>query len=134
MNSNNQSIQEYWPVTAELMAQYNDGSHSKRDRYGDLYWWQNDKLHRDGDKPAVIDADGHLVWFQNGQLHREGDKPAKIFADGSLEWWKNDQLHRIGGPAIIRSNGTCRWYWLDEELPVNSQDDFVKYLTKHKST
>ena len=83
MNSNNQSIQEYWrneqakywPVHAELMLQYKDGSHNYEDSDGDLFWYQNDLRHRDGDKPAWIWSDGHLEWYKNGKMHRDAVAP-----------------------------------------------------------
>ena len=125
-------LSRYWPITPELMAQYRDGDKPAYiGKDGHCEWYQNGKLHRDGDLPAVIDADGHLFWYQNGQLHREGDKPAKIFADGGLEWWQNDQLHRIGGPAVIYPSGRFAWWINGEYIKVESQEEFIEYLTKH---
>lgn len=99
----------YWPVSPELMVQYDDGSHTEKDRYGDLIWKKNGKLHRDGDKPAVISANGSLAWYQNNQLHRDNDKPAYIGRYGSLGWYQNDQMHRLCGPARIYPRGTLEW-------------------------
>ena len=103
---------ELWcPVSAELMAEYNDGSHTKKWPDGSLHWYKNGKCHRDGDKPAVIVADSTLVWFKNGQIHRDGDKPAVIWADGTLVWFKNGQYHRDGDkPAQIGMTGYLGWY------------------------
>ena len=39
------------------------------------------RLHRDGDKPAMIFTDGSKSWYKNGQRHREGDEPAVIYAN-----------------------------------------------------
>ena len=147
----------WWPVPAELMAQYKDGSHTDEDRCGSLEWWQNDQRHRDGDLPAFIDADGTLEWYQNNLRHRDGDRPAIIWANGSLGWCKNNQWHRVGdlpaviqangvlhwyqdnqrhrfgGPAIIWPSGTLEWwYWRGEKIPVRSQEEFIEYLILHR--
>ena len=104
----------YWPVSKELMAQYRDGSHTRKSSFGDLIWAQNDQhqyqYHRDGDKPAIICIDGMLTWYQNGQRHRDGDKPAFIGRDSHLEWYKNGDQHRICGPAAICSDGELKWW------------------------
>ena len=107
---------KYWPVSPELLAQYKDGSHTMQNKYG-LYWEnKNGEWHRDGDKPAILDALGYLAWLQNGKLHRDGDNPAKIWPDGTLEWWQNDKRHRFRGPAIIRADGRLEWVIYDENI------------------
>jgi hypothetical protein len=79
-------------------------------------WYRRGKLHRDGDKPAVVMGDGTMLWFQNGNRHRSGDKPAEVCSYGSLEWYENDKHHRNGDePAEIRltTNGQIlglHWY------------------------
>ena len=100
----------YWPITSELMTQYKDGSHSEKDSDGTLRWIQNDKLHRDDDKPAIINSDGGLEWRKNGLYHRDDDKPAYIGPEGRLDWCQNYQRHRICGPAVIRPNGIHEWW------------------------
>jgi hypothetical protein len=104
----------WWPISPELMAQYNDGSHTHKFVYGELAWWKNFKLHRDGDKPARIWTDGTLIWYKNGEVHREDDKPAVIFADGRLCWYKNGVYHQTTGPAVIRPNNKHEHeYWIN---------------------
>ena len=103
-------LAKYWPVSPELMAQYNDGSHTRKDSSGNLEWKKDGKTHRDGDKPAYIGADGSLLWTQNGKIHRDGDKPAWICSDGTLYWCQNGQWHRSCGPAVIRSDGRQEWW------------------------
>ena len=122
-----QELARYWPISRKLMAQYCDGTHTRKDRNG-LSWYQNNNWHRDGDKPAYIHADGSLEWFQNGELHRDGDKPAGIYADGSLFWYKNGQLHRFGGPALINPDGTLEWVIYDE----NITPEVRKWLNKKR--
>jgi hypothetical protein len=38
------------------------------------------------------------------------DGPAIIRADGSQKWYENDQLHRLDGPAVVWTNGSQKWY------------------------
>jgi hypothetical protein len=40
---------------------------------------------------TVIESDGTQHWFQHGKLHRDNDKPAVIEADGRQEYWINDE-------------------------------------------
>jgi hypothetical protein len=144
---------KWWPVSKELIASYKDGSHTQKLRHGTLQWLKNGKFHRDSDKPAVIYPDGTLLWYKNGEYHRDGDKPAWIWADGSLawekngqlhrdgdlpagiwpagtlEWWKNNKLHRLLGPAYIDENNNFEWWFKGEEIPVKSQEEFLKWLS-----
>ena len=99
----------YWPITPELMAQYRDGSHTQKDRNGNLIWRQNGQYHRDGDLPAKIYADGRLLWCKNGKLHRDQDKPSYIGLNGILSWYQTGQRHRFGGPAWIASDDKLEW-------------------------
>jgi hypothetical protein len=109
MNEYLKERSKYWPVSPELMASYDDGSHTETVN-GALRWYKDGQLHRDGDKPAWIDADGTLVWYKNGQIHRDGDKPALIDASGALWWFKNGVPHRDGDlPAWISANGDLEW-------------------------
>ena len=75
-----------------------------------IEWYKKGKLHRDGDKPAIICHDGTRKWYKNGKLHRDGDEPAVIHHDGTKEWYKNGKLHRDGDePAMIRPFGMKIW-------------------------
>jgi hypothetical protein len=77
---------------------------------GTQRWYQNGKLHRDDDQPAVIYANGRCDWYQDGKLHRDGDKPAKICADGTLFWCQHGEAHRDNDqPAIIHIDGWKEW-------------------------
>ena len=63
--------------------------------YGSLEsesFFKDDKLHREGDKPACIyyDKDGNVrveYYYKNGLWHRDNDKPAAIryYEDGDIE-------------------------------------------------
>jgi hypothetical protein len=101
----------WYPVSTELMASYQDGSHIEEWACGTLIWHKNGDLHRIGDKPARIYADGSLGWHKNGKCHRDGDKPAFIGAGGTLVWYKNGEYHRDGDkPAVIEPDGSLVWY------------------------
>jgi hypothetical protein len=68
---------------------------------GNKYWYINGELHRDGDKPAVIQVNGNqMMWAKNGLYHRENGNPAIVWANGDREWYYNGVLHRDNGPAI----------------------------------
>src|ERR1700761_1545248 len=41
---------------------------------GRLEWHQYGKYHRDGDQPAVVDANGDQAWYQHGERYRGADQ------------------------------------------------------------
>ena len=55
-------------------------------------WYQNGLIHRDGDKPAIINSNGDKYWYKNGKMHRDEDNPAIIFTNGEKKWYKNGNL------------------------------------------
>ena len=59
------------------------------DDEGTVWYYLDEKLHRENDKPAVEYPDGTKVWYYKGQLYRENDKPVIERADGTKEWWVN---------------------------------------------
>jgi len=50
-------------------------------------WWENNKLHRDNDLPAIEASNGTKAWYQKGFLHRDNDQHAVEYVGGRLEWW-----------------------------------------------
>jgi hypothetical protein len=68
------------------------------------------------------------LWMANGRLHRNDDKPAVIEREigtgrtVSEAWLKNGHLHREGAPAIIARNrrtGALRaTYWYEDDLKL----------------
>ena len=77
---------------------------------GDREWYQNGNLHRDGDKPAIIESKNKW-WYQNGKRHRDNGKPAVMLVNGDREWWENGLRHRDGDkPAILYKDGTEKYY------------------------
>jgi hypothetical protein len=102
---------------------------------GTLVWCQNGKIHRDGDRPAIIrkgkfeqitldgrtprnwhppdgyEPDECYEWYDHGVLHRDHGRPALIWHDGSMAWYVHGKIHRDGDqPAIEYSDGTREWY------------------------
>lgn len=65
------------------------------------YWYWNGKLHRENDKPAIIQGNFMKAWYLNGVLHRDDDKPAYIAKDGVIRWHRDGDLHRDNGPAYL---------------------------------
>lgn len=95
-------------------------------------WFQNGKLHRDGDMPAVIRTNGTQIWYRNEKIHRDNDLPAEMYANGTQKWYQNGKLHRDNDlPAIIRSDGNKEWYQnglkhRDNDLPAIIRSDGSK--------
>lgn len=80
-------------------------------RNGYLAWYKEGKRHREGDKPATVRGDGYKEWILHGLTHRDGDLPAKVHSGSTKEWWKYGQRHRgRGKPAIERADGTKEWW------------------------
>ena len=52
-----------------------------------------------------------LVEWRNtkGQYHRT-DGPAVVRADGSRRWYQNGKRHRTDGPAVVYADGAQLWY------------------------
>lgn len=76
---------------------------------GDKRWYVRGKLHRE-DGPAVEYANGDKKWYFFGLLHRLDGGPAVEYANGTREWRFMDILHRLDGPAVIKPDGTWKWY------------------------
>ena len=108
-------------TTCKIFNKY----HSKNDipaliYEGDNYWYQNEKLHRDNDHPAIMYKDGGRLWYQHGKLHRDNDQPAVIEIDGNQYWYQNNKLHRDSPdglkPAVIYFDGIKEWYNLGRNI------------------
>ena len=76
---------------------------------GEKLWYKHGKLHRKGDKPAVVKygEDKKVIrkeyWF-NGSLHRANGKPAVIDKDEELYLVNGDYHREDNKPSIIRKN------------------------------
>ena len=98
------------------------------DRCDEFAWYANNKLHRAGGKPALIQwtrgvsrPDGRREWWVDGKRHRGGGRPAIENADGSREWWVDGKRHRGGGrPAVEYADGSREW-WVDGQRDRNGE-------------
>lgn len=95
----------------------------KNIKTGDLYWYKDGLIHREGDRPAYISKNYH-IWYKNGKIHRDGDNPA-IVKDSYMCWYKNGEIHRDNDqPAIIdthtHSQSWCKngFYHRENRLPA----------------
>ena len=97
---------------------------------GDRQRYYADRLHRDGDKPAVEAANGDRDWWHRGCRNRSRDLPAidrangeqlwytagqltrHRHANGDEEWYRHGVRHRDGGlPAVVRADGHKEWHY-----------------------
>jgi|SRR6185437_1534814 len=96
-------------------------------------WFQQGRLHRDGDKPAIKYADGNREWRIQGMLHRKDDLPALV-TETCKKWFWNGQLHREGGkPAVEWEEGSKEWYehgesYRDDELKISQEKFLVRLM------
>ncbi len=90
--------------------------HGKLHRGGDkpavvwfkgAHWYRDGQLYRDDGELATIHDEGRILhWYRHGKLHREGDLPANICNDGTTAWYRDGQLHRDGDkPAVVHPPG-----------------------------
>lgn len=96
---------------------------------GDNEWYQHGKRHRDGILPAIECTNGHKYWFRYGLLHRDGDLPAT--EHGSIKlWYQNDKRHRNGLlPAVEYADGSKEWWKYGEEYRIDNLIDCYSQLT-----
>ena len=77
-------------------------------------------------KIILHNLSGDTFYYQDGNFHRE-DGPA-IEMLHRREYYINGIRHRLDGPAIETNNDEDKWYYYGELIPVNSQQDFERYL------
>ena len=95
-------------------------------------WYYNNNLHRENDKPAYECEDGTKSWFYNGKRHRENDKPAMECGSGTKEWYYNGKRHRENGkPAVEKANGTKEWYYKGQ-LHRENGEPAIEYMNGMK--
>lgn len=99
-------------MTEQEFSQYNDNTWSYIDNNNTKIWVNDqNRYHRDNDKPALIKENRTAIWCINGLCHRDDDKPAVVKFDGTQEWFQNDLRHRGGNlPAVIKP-GRVIEYW-----------------------
>lgn len=113
-----------------------------------IRYYKEDMLHRDGDKPALIEHDQHGAncwWYIDGELHRDDDKPAVTRGNWGQEWYYHGKRHRVNGPATIitfwNSDGcTDKHFWFLHGkrcyrtwLSSNSWEEMVEICNKQEA-
>lgn len=93
-----------------------------------IFFYKDDKLHRDDDKPAII-TNNNKYYFTDNRLNRDNDKPAVIYSNGRLEYYKDGNLykifddnkvtylsnnlkHKLDGPAVVYSDSNENEFWI----------------------
>lgn len=90
-----------------------------------IKWFLNGKLHREGDRPALLFKNGTKEWYLNGKKHRKNDKPAVIRHNGDKEWYIEGVRHRANGlPAIISKN---KFFYFENGKELNKEEVKFKY-------
>jgi hypothetical protein len=93
------------PAAYKLKDKFNG---TRTDERGNVFWYKDGLLHRDGDLPAIEYSSGKKMWYQFGLKHRD-NAPAVIWADRSEIWFRHGLRHREGGPAEDFGDSK-RWY------------------------
>ena len=76
-----------------------------------MKWYKCGLLHRDNDKPAVINEHGSISWYQRGLAHRDGDKPAHINKYTYVQvWYQHGIIYRDNNQPAIESLVEKEWY------------------------
>lgn len=78
---------------------YKDGSVEWRREFYMGSWGYRELLHRENDKPAVIEGNGTRKWYKKGRLFRDGGLPVAISRrPGSMSaaWIRDDTTYTIG--------------------------------------
>lgn len=79
-------------------------------------WWFKGFPHRDNGEPSLVCSGVYgraRKWHFRGRPYRPDGGPTEETNDGTLLWHDLEgKLHRVGGPAVIKADGTKEW-WLD---------------------
>jgi hypothetical protein len=78
------------------------------------------------DKALSIKISGNF-WYHNNLLHRENNKPSVVYVDGRSFWYRFGRIHNKNNPAIIykqRGAMTMMWYLDGRYLKAEYNDSF----------
>ena len=78
---------------------YNDAPAYITARFTTENWYKEGKLHRENDKPAVVNNEGDKSWYYEGKLHRENDKPAYVTWNGFKAYWYHGKRYYLEDDA-----------------------------------
>ncbi len=100
------------------------------DESGSEYHFRNGYLHSVDDLPAVKFKENNkfteLFWYSEGKIHRDWGLPAYESSSGELHWYQKGDLHRLKGPAIFKSEKSYEWY--KNGVRHREDDDGPAYL------
>ena len=74
------------------------------------------------------DTYGNLRWYDEQGRHHNDEGPAVRLADGTKYWFIHGKLHRIDGPAIICPDGLKLYYYQDQRIPCDSDEEWEQIL------
>lgn len=123
----------------ECKIEYYENGQLKSETY-----YKHDKIHRDNDKPAIIEyfhSSGNIqceYYSINGEYSREGDKPAIIeyYNNGNVyieHYYKNGKIHRKGDLpyfVIYFKNGEIQMEEYKSKIIKYTEDNHYQ-LTSH---
>lgn len=75
----------------------------------------------------VKDEYGDSFHLVNGKLHNDNG-PALIRHNGTKKWYKNSVPHREDGPAFEYAVGDKFWFYNGYIVDVNSNEEFIAWL------
>jgi len=81
---------------------------------------------------VVVNKNFHYVEYLNEDDYFHNPiGPARIrtgLGSSYKEWYFNGEFHRLDGPAIEFEDGEKMWYINGSRIPVNSQEEFERYI------
>ena len=121
----NDGIKE-WYINDWVMTNLSSKTTFKFDEDGNECWYDEaDKLHRDGDEPAMIMKNGTKKWYTHGELNRDEKLgPAVLESDGSYEYIRNGKTYRSDGPAYFVKS-TNKYLWNQDANTYKNPEDQV---------
>ena len=70
---------------------------------------------------------GNLHHYVNNKHHNEKSS-ASIWNNGTKIWCQNNKYHRIDGSAIEWNDGDKEYWYQNEEIKCNSQEEFERFI------
>jgi|ERR1035437_8209107 hypothetical protein len=72
----------------------------------DIFFDDEEKIHRDFGQPAIITSTGREEYWIHGKCHRGHFEPAVIYPDGSKEYWVHgEKRSETNEQRTFRHNG-----------------------------
>ena len=74
-----------------------------------------------------INYNGDKTYYQNNESHRS-NKPAIILINGTKSWRQHNLCHRLDGPAVEWWDGDNFWWYKNQQINCNSQEEFDRLI------